>query len=212
MAHNGNDLIISVGGVAVAASKTCKVSVQANTNKVASPSDGQWEYSQAGRKAWTASTDHIVTSLSRAAIQVGTTVDIQVALRGSQAKGFAGFVNNVTITSITYDGLLSLVRGIFWDKTAKKFLLKVVPTIGREFYYDAWTVTDSTPYTSPSAYDTFKCNGVVYSWLDGDLMSEKLTGRAIVKSWDVQGSRGNIMMGSFSFKGTGPLTPASLPT
>ena len=212
MAHNGNDLIISVGGVAIAASKTCKVSVQANTNKVASPSNGQWEFSQAGRKAWIASTDHIVTSLSRATIQVGTTVDIQVALRGSQAKTFQGFVNDVTISSSTFSGSPSLVRGIFWDKTNKKFLLKVVLIGVGELYYAAWTVTDSTPYTSPSAYDTFKCDGVVYSWLDGDLMSEKLTGRAIVKTWDVQGSRGNIMMGSFSFKGTGPLAPASLPT
>ncbi|MBR2016483.1 MAG: hypothetical protein IKA00_04170 [Prevotella sp.] len=211
MIHNGNDLILMVGGVAVAASKSCKVSIDAKTIDTASPGDGQWEHCITGRKSWSISADHIVQSLSRAAIQVGTTVDIQVTLRGSQAKGFAGFVDNVTITSGTYTGSLSLARGIFWDKTNRKFLLKVVLIGVGELYYAAWTVTDSTPYTSPSAYDTFKCDGVVYSWLDGDLMSEKLTGRAIVKSWDVQGTRGNIMMGSFSFKGTGPLTPASLP-
>lgn len=210
MAHNGNDLIISVGGVAIAASKTCKVSVQANTNKVASPSNGQWEYSQAGRKAWIASTDHIVTSLSRAAVQVGTTVDIQVALRGSQAKEFQGFVDYAPITPGTYTGPYIFIKGILWNKTNKCFIIEVENLSGMIAYYTLWT--DSTPYTSPSAYDTFKCDGVVYSWLDGDLMSEKLTGRAIVKTWDVQGSRGNIMMGSFSFKGTGPLAPASLPT
>ena len=207
MAHNGNDLIISVGGVAIAASKTCKVSVQANTNKVASPSNGQWEFSQAGRKAWIASTDHIVTSLSRAAIQVGTTVDIQVALRGSQAKTFQGFVNNVSIYPQPMSGTPT---SIYWDKTLNKFVGYITPAPGTTIYFDSWT--NSEAYTSPSAYDTFKCDGVVYSWLDGDLMSEKLTGRAIVKTWDVQGSRGNIMMGSFSFKGTGPLAPASLPT
>lgn len=198
-----------VGGEAVAASKSCKVSIDAKTIDTASPDDGQWEHCITGRKSWSISADHIVQSLSRSAISVSTTVDIQVTLRGSHAKTFQGFMDNVPISPGTYTGVLSLVNGIFWDKTNKKFVIKVEHVGGLIVYYASWT--GSTAYTSPSAYYTFKCDGVVYSWLDGDLMSEKLTGRAIVKSWDVQGSRGNIMMGSFSFKGTGPLTPASLP-
>lgn len=206
MIHNGNDLILMVGGVAVAASKSCKVSIDAKTIDTASPDDGQWEHCITGRKSWGISADHIVQSLSRAAIQVSTTVDIQVTLRGSQAKTFQGFVNNVSIYPQPMSGTPT---SIYWDKTLKKFVGYINPAQGTTIYFDSWT--NSEAYTSPSAYDTFKCDGVVYSWLDGDLMSEKLTGRAIVKSWDVQGSRGNIMMGSFSFKGTGPLIPASLP-
>lgn len=207
----GKDLIIKANGVAIAAAKSCSVKVSAKDIETASPNDGQWEHSLIGRKSWRVETNHLVVSLPRSVQMVGTTVSLTVCVEGSYGKGFSGFVNNVTIASGTYTGTLSLTRGIFWDKTAKKFLLKIVPTAGVEQYFAAWTVTDSTPYTSPSDYDLFSYNGTLYSWLNNDLMAEKLLGSAHILTWNASGAIGNLMMGSFSFKGTGPLTPASLP-
>ena len=213
MILNGNNLILTVGGVPLAASKSCKVEINAKLIEVASPSDGQWEHNIAGRKSWSISADHLVQSLSRAAVSVGTTVGIRVEIRGTLGKGFQGFVDNAVVTPGTYTGGVAFVHGIFWDKTLKKFLLEVERTLGRITYYEAWSSpSNSTAYTSPSAYDLFHCDNIVYSWLDGDLKAERLTGSAIVKSWDVQGTCGNIMMGSFSFKGNGALTAASLPS
>lgn len=212
MILNGNNLILTVGGVPLAASKSCKVEINAKLIEVASPSDGQWEHNIAGRKSWSISADHLVQSLTRAAVSVGTTVGIRVELRGTLGKGFQGFVDNAIVTPGTYTGVVAYVNGIYWDKTLKKFLLEVERFTGSIIYYAAWSSpSNSTAYTSPSAYDLFHCDSIVYSWMDGDLKAERLTGSAIVKSWDVQGTRGNLMMGSFSFKGNGALTAASLP-
>lgn len=60
MIFKGNDLIISVDGSALAAAKSCSVEVNAETIKVASPTDGAWEKSIVGRKSWSVSTSHLL--------------------------------------------------------------------------------------------------------------------------------------------------------
>ena len=52
MILHGRNLIIKVNGVAVAASKSCTVTVSAETLKVSSPQDGKWEYSIPARESW----------------------------------------------------------------------------------------------------------------------------------------------------------------
>ena len=60
MIYKGNDLIISIDGSALAAAKSCSVEVNAETIKVASPTDGAWEKSIVGRKSWSVSTSHLL--------------------------------------------------------------------------------------------------------------------------------------------------------
>ncbi|MBR2254116.1 MAG: hypothetical protein IJ895_06880 [Prevotella sp.] len=62
MVYQGSDLIISVDGSVFAASKSCTVDVEADTIKVSSPTDGQWEHSIPGRKSWKVQTSHLVVN------------------------------------------------------------------------------------------------------------------------------------------------------
>lgn len=204
MILHGKNLIIKAGGVAIAAAKSASIKVQAKTIETSSPSDGDWEHSIVGRKSWSVSTNHLVTSIARNVAMVGTTVTLDVQLANA-GKTFSGFVNNVTIQSGTYSGT---PYAIYWDKTRKIFVGFFAPAEGVQFYMQYWT--GSAPYSTPSAYDCFQYNGVVYTWLSNDLVAEKLTGTAHVKSWGSSGAVGNLLTGQFDFEGTGPLTGASL--
>ena len=206
MILKGKNLIIKAGGVAIAAAKSCTVKIQAKTIETSSPADGQWEHSIIGRKAWSVSTNHLVTSIAEAAAMVGTTVTLDIQLNAT-GKAFNGFVNGVSVYPQPLSGTPT---SIYWDKTLKKFVGYINPAPGAEIYFDSWT--NSEAYTSPSSYDLFSYNGVTYTWLSNELTAEKLTGNAHVKTWNGSGSVGNLLSGSFEFEGTGALTPASLPT
>lgn len=210
MALKGNDLLIKIGGVAVAAAKSCDINVQADELETASPSDGAWKSSITGRKSWSITTNHLVVSLVRSTQMVGTSVSIDVSIRaglGGPGRLFNGFVNNPTITEGT---LLGTPSGIYWDKTRNKFLGYNNPAPDVYLYFEHWV--NDTPFTSPNAYDVFRYNGVAYTWLSNSLTAEKMTGNANIATWRVTGTRGNLAQGSFEFHGTGPLTTASLPT
>ena len=213
MILHGRNLIIKAGGVAIAAAKSCDINVQCEEIETASATSGAWRTAITGRKSWSVSTNQLVTSIVRNIELVGTTVSIAVQLAGDIGKAFAGFVDNVTVSTGTYTGTMSIVDGIYWDKTRKKFLLRVAPGSGIEQYFAAWDVpSNSAAYRSPSAYDLFSYNGVTYTWLSNDLAAEKLTGNANVTTWRVTGTVGNLAQGSFQFNGNGALTPASLPS
>ena len=205
MILQGRNLIIKAGGVAIAAAKSASIKVQAKTIETSSPSDGEWEHSIVGRKSWSVSTNQLVTSIARNVAMVGTTVTLDVQLANA-GKTFSGFVTGVSVYPQPLSGTPT---SIYWDKTLKKFVGYINPSPGTTIYFDSWTNSDA--YTSPSAYDCFQYNGVVYTWLSNDLVAEKLTGTAHVKSWGGSGAVGNLLTGQFDFEGSGPLTGASLP-
>ena len=60
MILHGENLMISVDGSVLAASKSCNVDVDVDTIKVSSPTDGSWEHSIAGRKSWKVTTNHLL--------------------------------------------------------------------------------------------------------------------------------------------------------
>lgn len=60
MILHGENLMISVDGSVLAASKSCNVDVDVDTIKVSSPTDGAWEHSIAGRKSWKVTTNHLL--------------------------------------------------------------------------------------------------------------------------------------------------------
>ena len=63
MILHGENLMISVDGSVLAASKSCTVDVDADTIKVSSPTDGQWEHSIPGRKSWKVTTNHLLLNI-----------------------------------------------------------------------------------------------------------------------------------------------------
>lgn len=76
MILKGQNVILKMGGVAIAAAKSCSVDVDVDMIKVSSPTDGAWEHSIAGRKSWKASCSHLVTQISDSAGMVGQTVTL----------------------------------------------------------------------------------------------------------------------------------------
>jgi predicted secreted protein len=62
MIIKGNSLIVSSGGEALAASKSCSIDVQNKTIPVSTPTSGQWEANIAGRNSWSLTTNHLLIS------------------------------------------------------------------------------------------------------------------------------------------------------
>lgn len=60
MILHGKDLIISANGSVIAASKSCQLSVEVDSIKVSSPTDGQWEHIIAGMKSWKLTTNNLM--------------------------------------------------------------------------------------------------------------------------------------------------------
>jgi predicted secreted protein len=75
---HGRNLIISVGGTAVAAAKTCDISAKAETIEISSPSSGIWREFISGRKEWTVSVGYLVQAPGSEIPQVGQAVQISV--------------------------------------------------------------------------------------------------------------------------------------
>lgn len=128
MATNGNNIIIKLGGTAIAATKSNEITVDSEVIEIASPTSGAWRAFIAGRKEWSVNTSFLVTSAS----------DIANRLYASNAL-----------------------------------------TVGQTY-----TLTICTNNQS----------GTV-----------QLTGQAILKTYKVSATRGNLMSGSFSFVGVSAL-------
>ena len=207
MILHGRNLIVKADGVAIAAARSCDITIAVDDIETSSPTDGQWKTSMLGRKSWKVTTNHLVPSMARAASMAGTTVALSVELKGDMGGlPFDGFCDNVTIESSAATTTPSV---IVWDKTHQCFLGIIGSQYGPK-YYSSWP--NSTPYTSPSDYDVFVYDGVIYTWYGDTLAAEKLSGQAHCLTWKCTATIGNLMQGSFEFKGTGPLTPASLPS
>ena len=208
MILHGRNLIIKAGGVAIAAAKSCDINVQCEEIETASPSTGAWCTAIIGRKSWQVTTNQLVTSLVRPLQIVGTSVSLSMEVEGEYGSHFDEFVNNVNVEDegASYDKIV-------WDKTRKKFLFKFTSHYsGQTTYYLDFSPYDMSKYTSPIDGDTFNLNGQVYTYYNGDLHAEKMTGTANVVAWRLQGTVGNLAQGSFQFNGNGALTPASLPS
>lgn len=215
MILHGRNLIIKANGVAIAAAKSCDISIQCNEIETASPSTGVWRTAILGRKSWSVTTNQLVTGIARSISMVGTTVSLSMDVEGDFGIPFHGFVDDVSTSSSTYTGGIQYIEGIFWDKTNKTFVLRV-NIRGNIVYYTSWDVTgysyDPADYASPSDGDMYYYNSLSYTYYNGDLHTERLTGSANVVAWRGTGTIGNLAQGSFQFNGNGPLSPVSLPS
>jgi len=191
-----------MGGVAIAAAKSCDVNVQVDLIKTASPSDGAWEESIPGRKSWSASCSHLVTQIADSVAMVGQVVTL--TFQPVSDTTFAGTVANPTLTT----GSAPLSGTIVYDTTRKDFLLKYTPAAGVVVYFQDFSFKPAK-ITGAYYYDTV--GGKCYRWT-GSTMQEvaALTGSAIVKQWKGTFTLGNLAQGSYSFEGKGALsTPTS---
>ena len=207
MILQGRNLIVKADGVAIAAARSCEITITTDEIETSMPGDGAWRTSMLGRKSWKVNTNHLVPSMARAASMAGTTVALSVELKGDMGGlPFDGFCDNVTIQQSSVSGNVT----ILWDKTLKKFVARTGNAIQGYLYYQSWS--GGTAYMEPSDYDIFVCDGLIYTWYGNTLAAEKMSGNAHCLTWKCTATIGNLMQGSFEFKGTGPLTPASLPS
>ena len=191
-----------MGGVAIAAAKSCDVNIQANTIKTASPIDGSWENSTPGRKSWSASCSHLVTDILDPVQMVGAAVTLQVCMVNIGLP-----IQYILQASPTVESQSPLsVDFVVWDNQAKRFLgCRDSLSILNRKYYNVWTGCE--PYTNaPNGSMFYIANtGATYRLTANGLSEEKLTGDAIVKEWRLTAARGNLAQGSFRFEGVGPL-------
>lgn len=215
MILHGRNLIIKVGGVAIAAAKSCDINVKAKEIEVSSPTDGEWEHSIMGRKSWQVTCSQLVTSIVQPISMVGTTVSLSMEVEGKVGTPFGGFVDNPTFNEGTGS---SAAENVYWDKTRKKFIYRYTNRMGITFTYEHWAnestyrnLTDGQQFCLYDEWEEENPYGQVYTYYNGDLHAEKLTGQANVVEWRGTGAVGNLAQGSFRFNGNGELAPASLP-
>lgn len=93
MAVLGNNIIVLMGGVAIAGTKSDELQVDCKTIEIASASDQGWEHCISGRKSWSLTVSWLVLANTdvRKALQVGNAVTIKIKGRGeSDANGLSG--------------------------------------------------------------------------------------------------------------------------
>ncbi len=104
MILHGENLIIKVNGTAIAAAKSCTVSVESNLIPTSSPLDGGWTHVIAGRNSWSVRTNHLLIDNALSNIgTVGATVTIVMECK----------VNGTTIGTKTGTAICRQWEGTF---------------------------------------------------------------------------------------------------
>ena len=232
MILRGRNLIISANGVVLAGAKSCDVQVECDDIKVSSPSDGQWEHIIAGMKSWKVSTSHLVpmeTVPSHFAEAVATCY-ADGAMSPSRWN-----VDNVLHTSnYVSRGLFLSVYNFLTIQTGGAFVAKYQNTYDTYIditecatlitalnesvsggnlviitSFDAYGMNadlasaistklsiplGNIPVVNPGQRAAFVCIGIA----GGGGIAHCTTFRST-------GTLGNLLQGSFSFKGSGPL-------
>ena len=87
MATNGNNILIYVGGAAVAGTRSNEIQSGCDIIEIASPDSGAWKAFLAGRKEWSFISSWLVTNTAdvKRVLQVGTTVTVRIVGRGDNA-------------------------------------------------------------------------------------------------------------------------------
>lgn len=207
MILHGENVILKADGVAIAAAKSCEVTINVDTDEIASSADGKWKQFMVGRMSWKASAIQLVTTVIRNTEMVGKEVAIDLNVSGEVGLPFDDFVDNVTIEQ---QSLAIAPDAIYWDKTRKKFLAAKIQALQPTKYYVNWL--GGSRYIIPSDYDVFTANGNSYIYMNSNLNADRLTGNAIITKWNGKFTKMSLAQGSFEFLGNGALTPASLPT
>lgn len=91
MAVNGNNILIYVGGQAVAGTKSSEVQTNKELTEYADPTSGAWRAYKEGRKDWGFSISHLITThqdIEQLLLTAGT-VTVRILGRG-QSLGLTG--------------------------------------------------------------------------------------------------------------------------
>ena len=87
MAHiEGRNLIVALGGVAIAGAKSCDIETNCDMLEVSSPSSGEYRTYRPGRKVWRVTVNRIIPTDSTAVLSVkniGTSYTLKAYVSGN---------------------------------------------------------------------------------------------------------------------------------
>lgn len=90
---NGYDIIILVGGAAIAAVKTDEIDGECELVEKSGPNTGDWRLYDVGKKQWGFSTGFLITSaatLATRVLQIGNTYTVNIKQRGANTNVLTG--------------------------------------------------------------------------------------------------------------------------
>ena len=93
MATLGNNILVLMGGTAIAGTKSNEIQVDCETIEIASSTDQGWTHYLAGRKSWSLTVSWLLLANTdvRKALQVGSSVTIKFKGRSAtDANGLSG--------------------------------------------------------------------------------------------------------------------------
>jgi predicted secreted protein len=105
MAILGNNIIVMMGGTAIAGTKSDELQVECETIEIASSTDQGWTHYLAGRKSWSLTVGWLLLATTdvRKALTVGSTVTIKFKGRNdTDANGLSGsaIIRTCKITAV----------------------------------------------------------------------------------------------------------------
>lgn len=94
---NGNNIIITKNGTAIAATKSHEIQSGCQTIPISSATDSDWEHLIAGRKSWSVNANFLVLAASQldSVLEVGDTVTLVISDRNA-TKSISGSAIVVT--------------------------------------------------------------------------------------------------------------------
>lgn len=94
---NGNNIIITKNGTAIAATKSHEIQSGCQTIPISSAQDSDWEHLIAGRKSWSVNVNFLVLAASQldSVLEVGDTVTLVISDRNA-TKSISGSAIVVT--------------------------------------------------------------------------------------------------------------------
>lgn len=112
MAENGNNLIIALGGTAIAGAKSAEIQTSCDKIEIASASNNTWQKLIAGRKRWNVTVGYLVTLSNTGAdlLRVGTIYTLSIKTRAGVVLAHG----NALMTDCRIDAATgSLIKGSF---------------------------------------------------------------------------------------------------
>ena len=122
---HGRNLLIYADGVAVAAARSCRITMDFDTIEMAGVDSGQYKYYVTAMRSWSIQVDKLVSNVRSIFEEVGTMVSLSFVVRDEygnlmgdrmQGEGFmksaniSATVGSLTTGNITFQGSGELVR------------------------------------------------------------------------------------------------------
>lgn len=122
---HGRNLLIYADGVAVAAARSCRITMDFDTIEMAGVENGQYKYYVTAMSSWSIQVDKLVSNVRSIFEEVGTMVSLSFVVRDEygnlmgdrmQGEGFmksaniSATVGSLTTGNITFQGSGELVR------------------------------------------------------------------------------------------------------